>query len=226
MLDKNLQTLRRARGLTQEQTAAAVGVTRQALSKWESGESLPDLRNCAALARFYDVTVDDLLNYDPEAAGLPLPPRGKHSFGFALPPRQGVTQTKQRLRVLIFRHGGQNGKRGRSHAERAAVACFIEKNLYGMPAVETLHAHGVVAAPGIEDGRIAEAAGYAFRQRQKPGADKGGDVHARADEAGIPDVVFLGGRVAGHKIFLAQHRQQPVMRSPQRITSSRMFSTR
>ena len=73
-----------------------------------------------------------------------------------------------------------------------------------MPAVETLHAHGVVAAPGIEDGRIAEAAGYAFRQRQKPGADKGGDVHARADEAGIPDVVFLGGRVAGHKIFLAQ----------------------
>ena len=79
-----------------------------------------------------------------------------------------------------------------------------------MPAVETLHAHGVVAAPGIEDGRIAEAAGYAFRQRQKPGADKGGDVHARADEAGIPDVVFLGGRVAGHKIFLAQHRQQPV----------------
>ena len=82
MLDKNLQTLRRARGLTQEQTAAAVGVTRQALSKWESGESLPDLRNCAALARFYDVTVDDLLNYDPGAAGLPLPPRGKHSFGF------------------------------------------------------------------------------------------------------------------------------------------------
>ena len=79
-----------------------------------------------------------------------------------------------------------------------------------MPAVETLHAHGVVAAPGIEDGRIAEAAGDAFRQRQKPGADKGGDVHARADEAGIPDVVFLGGRVAGHKIFLAQHRQQPV----------------
>ncbi len=40
MLDKNLQTLRRARGLTQEQTAAAVGVTRQALSKWESGGSL------------------------------------------------------------------------------------------------------------------------------------------------------------------------------------------
>lgn len=45
---------------------------------------------------------------------------------------------------------------------------------------------------------------------QKPGADKGGDVHARADEAGIPDVVFLGNRVTGHEIFLAQYRQQPV----------------
>lgn len=101
MLDKNLQALRRARGLTQEQTAAAVGVTRQALSKWESGESLPDLRNCAALARFYDVTVDDLLNYDPGAAGLPLPPRGKHSFGFVTVDEAGRLPLPEAARQLF-----------------------------------------------------------------------------------------------------------------------------
>ena len=101
MLDKNLQTLRRARGLTQEQAAAAVGVTRQALSKWESGESLPDLRNCAALARFYDVTVDDLLNYDPGAAGLPLPPRGKHSFGFVTVDEAGRLPLPEAARQLF-----------------------------------------------------------------------------------------------------------------------------
>lgn len=81
MLSDNLRSLRRRRGENQEQVAAAVGITRQALSKWESGASLPDLPNCAALADYYGVTVDDLLRYDPAREGLPVPPRGKHSFG-------------------------------------------------------------------------------------------------------------------------------------------------
>ena len=81
MLSDNLRSLRRRRGENQEQVAEAVGITRQALSKWESGASLPDLPNCAALADYYGVTVDDLLHYDPAREGLPVPPRGKHSFG-------------------------------------------------------------------------------------------------------------------------------------------------
>lgn len=81
MLSDNLRSLRRRRGENQEQVAEAVGITRQALSKWESGASLPDLPNCAALADYYGVTVDDLLRYDPAREGLPVPPRGKHSFG-------------------------------------------------------------------------------------------------------------------------------------------------
>ena len=81
MLSDNLRSLRRRRGENQEQVAEAVGITRQALSKWESGASLPDLPNCVALADYYGVTVDDLLRYDPARGGLPVPPRGKHSFG-------------------------------------------------------------------------------------------------------------------------------------------------
>lgn len=81
MLSDNLRSLRRRRGENQEQVAEAVGITRQALSKWESGASLPDLPNCAALADYYGVTVDDLFRYDPAREGLPVPPRGKHSFG-------------------------------------------------------------------------------------------------------------------------------------------------
>lgn len=81
MLSDNLRSLRRRRGENQEQVAEAVGITRQALSKWESGASLPDLPNCVALADYYGVTVDDLLRYDPAREGLPVPPRGKHSFG-------------------------------------------------------------------------------------------------------------------------------------------------
>ncbi len=81
MLSENLLQLRKRRHLTQEQVAGEVGVSRQALSKWETGESAPDIENCVALARFYDVTLDDLVQYPSETALLPIPPRGKHCFG-------------------------------------------------------------------------------------------------------------------------------------------------
>lgn len=43
MISENLAALRKVRGLSQETVAGQIGVTRQALSKWESGESTPDL---------------------------------------------------------------------------------------------------------------------------------------------------------------------------------------
>ena len=101
MLSDNLSSLRRRRGKTQEQVADAVGITRQALSKWESGASLPDLPNCAALADYYGVTVDDLLRYDPAREGLPVPPRGKHSFGtVTLGPDGGVILPEKARRLF------------------------------------------------------------------------------------------------------------------------------
>ena len=48
-LAKNLFSLRRASGLSQEKAAEAAGVTRQALAKWESGETTPDILHCDAL---------------------------------------------------------------------------------------------------------------------------------------------------------------------------------
>ena len=48
MISTNLSRLRRLHGFTQEQAAEAVGVSRQAVAKWESGESLPDLESCVA----------------------------------------------------------------------------------------------------------------------------------------------------------------------------------
>ena len=80
MISENLLTLRKRSGYSQEYVAEQVGVSRQAVAKWESGDTVPDLTNSMALARLYDVTLDDLVNYASDAA-LPLPPRGKHFFG-------------------------------------------------------------------------------------------------------------------------------------------------
>lgn len=58
---QRLAALRREHGLTQEQLAERIGVSRQAVSKWERTESSPDTDNLIALARLYGVTLDELL---------------------------------------------------------------------------------------------------------------------------------------------------------------------
>ena len=67
---QRLYELRRKAGLSQEELANLVGVTRQAVQKWESGASKPDLDNIAALADYFQVTLDYLISgREPEPAG-------------------------------------------------------------------------------------------------------------------------------------------------------------
>ena len=60
-ISDRIQSLRKARGITQEQLADAVGVSRQAVSKWEAEQSVPDLERVVAMAEYFDVTTDYLL---------------------------------------------------------------------------------------------------------------------------------------------------------------------
>ena len=74
--------MRKLRRLTQEDIAEKVGVTRQAVAKWEAGETVPDLDKCKMLAEIFGVSLDDLANYEPDKnLGLGVPPKGKHLFG-------------------------------------------------------------------------------------------------------------------------------------------------
>ena len=57
----NLKLFRKKFGLTQEQIAERLGVSRQAVAKWERGDSLPDIDNIIALADMYEVTIDSLV---------------------------------------------------------------------------------------------------------------------------------------------------------------------
>lgn len=62
-LGKRLTQLRRERGVTQEALAQHVGVTKAAVSKWENGQSLPDIALLPLLAAYFDVSIDSLLDY-------------------------------------------------------------------------------------------------------------------------------------------------------------------
>lgn len=81
MMSKNLYTLRKLHKYTQEQVAEKINVSRQVVAKWEAGETVPDIHNCSALARLYNVTIDNLVHYEEEEKGLPIPPKGKHFLG-------------------------------------------------------------------------------------------------------------------------------------------------
>lgn len=59
-----LQELRKKKGLTQEELAGALYVSRTAVSKWESGRGYPHIDSLRAIAKFFDITVDDLLSGD------------------------------------------------------------------------------------------------------------------------------------------------------------------
>lgn len=81
MIGKNLQKLRKQKNLTQEALAEQVGVARQTIAKWETGESVPDLEMAAKLASVMEVSLDDLTNApEYELDGHPGM-RGKHMFG-------------------------------------------------------------------------------------------------------------------------------------------------
>ena len=63
---QRLAERRKQAGLSQEALAARLGVSRQAVSKWERSESSPDTDNLIALAQLYGLSLDDLLYVDEE----------------------------------------------------------------------------------------------------------------------------------------------------------------
>ena len=77
----NLRSLRNRNNWSLEYVAEKLEVSRQAVAKWESGESLPDVLKCDALANLYEVTLTDLIRHNQEEEGVPIGPAGKHIFG-------------------------------------------------------------------------------------------------------------------------------------------------
>ena len=71
-LSENILQFRRAMGLSQEQLAQQIGVSRQTVSKWETGQSAPELEKLVAISQIFGVSTDELLgNTRPPQADAP-----------------------------------------------------------------------------------------------------------------------------------------------------------
>ncbi len=66
LISENIKRLRKEKNITQEELAEAMNVSCAAVSKWERGESYPDITFLPQLAFFFDVTLDELVGYDKE----------------------------------------------------------------------------------------------------------------------------------------------------------------
>ena len=78
MLSERIYKFRRKSGLSQEQLAEKIGVSRQAISKWESGTSTPELEKLLALSDCSSITLDELVKDETanqEASEAPLKSR-------------------------------------------------------------------------------------------------------------------------------------------------------
>lgn len=65
-LGNSLSSARKKSGLSQEEVAEKLGVSRQTISKWELGETLPDIQQSKKLSVLYHMTLDELVDFDIE----------------------------------------------------------------------------------------------------------------------------------------------------------------
>lgn len=99
---QKIQALRKGRGLTQEQLAARLGVSRQAVSRWELDETLPDTQNLLPLKEALGVSIDTLLD---STRGLeePAPQAGPAPAAASSPARPSLgALLKRRLWLLLL----------------------------------------------------------------------------------------------------------------------------
>ncbi|MCX4354190.1 MAG: helix-turn-helix transcriptional regulator, partial [Lachnospiraceae bacterium] len=61
IISKYLQFLRKSNNYTQDDLAKELGISRQAVSKWETGMTIPDLEVLLKISKLYDITINDIL---------------------------------------------------------------------------------------------------------------------------------------------------------------------
>lgn len=100
MINKTIQSLRKKADYSQETLAEMVGVSRQTLSKWELGESLPDIISSSRLAEIFEISLDELVKGD-ELPFMSKPTEGKYVFGIVTVGERGQIVIPARARKLF-----------------------------------------------------------------------------------------------------------------------------
>lgn len=146
---QRLAELRRERGFSQESLAEQLGLSRQAVSKWERAESAPDMGNLIALADLYGVTLDELLRVSPEV---------EDDMRYESQERAASSETQAA-------EAAEEAREAAERAEAAAVAVAAQEAPPQKVVVEvnaptpTLPPRSVGAMPGMSSAPVVGAPG-------------------------------------------------------------------
>jgi AbrB family looped-hinge helix DNA binding protein len=138
MISSNLRALRSSHKFTLEEVAEKIGVTRQSVAKWESGETLPDILKCQELAFLYDTTLEMLVfGQVGDDGASEWSDDGKYVFGIVTVGERGQIVIPKRAREVFRIERGDrliivgDEKRGMGIAKVNGMASpdnFIKKN--------------------------------------------------------------------------------------------------
>ena len=133
--------LRKQKGLTQDDFASAVGVSRQAVYKWESGQSYPEAQKLLEIKKLFDISIDDLLDENYEVV---LPEKKKK--------KRLSKEVKAELEAEAL--GTASSAEAPAVEEPAAEAPAVEVPAVEVPAVE----EPAVEEPAVEVPAVEEPA--------------------------------------------------------------------
>ncbi len=169
-LSEKIHYCRKKAGKSQEALAEAVGVSRQAVSKWETGEAEPEIRKLQLLASYFGVTADWLLSEDPPAEPAPEPVPEPQ----AAPQTTNWVESVPVLGKLIRRYGWLFGVytavSGAGIAFIGLLARVLSKamfssfsgmngGLFGAPGVQVFDSAGNAMDPSILNGALGSTFG-------------------------------------------------------------------
>ncbi len=92
-MENKIKALRQKAGMTQEKVAERMGVSRQAVAKWEAGESAPSTRNLLKLAEIFDTTADVLMNCQAPSKEQPYESENKE--------RKAIDSRKKKKNIFV-----------------------------------------------------------------------------------------------------------------------------
>lgn len=132
-LGEKLQDLRNRERLSQEELAEKIGISRQAISKWESGQSTPDLKKLIMLSELYDVTIDSLVKDENEVEDIK---NNEISY------RENIVEEKQERKQILIDVSGFFDK-SRDYEYKS------EREIFGLPLIHINKGKGLKKAKGI-----------------------------------------------------------------------------
>lgn len=130
-LNESIRALRRERSMTQEQLAEAMNVSAAAVSKWENGQSVPDIAVLTALADFFEVSLDALVGYTVQPCRREEAVSRIRSLSRQKRYQEAIAEAKEALRRypnhfgVVYASGRMYGFYGMEHKENEALRTAI-----------------------------------------------------------------------------------------------------